>query len=399
MDFVLGFDKFYPNIKTYSMMGLNRGSVQSWEKEEFGITRYPTNVIAVTHHSTISEKLPAVESMVWSNRLQWEALRVAREIPETVGGKLEEYGAIFLTSASPEKSHSLARLEIRDRVEEIRRSLERRTGMRLWVGVGSTFSPGDQLVDSRRQAVLSMNLCGSLGLPVVFYEDYAGQMSRQGRSSLNSFLRRLLTVYQKGSPEERETAREEYIRRALSSSNERGEKLRMYLLEAVFILVEALRGRFLSERDLDTLVDSMEKKLEGARTLQDMLAIFREGLDLVTKIMARPLEGKRSILIEQVKEYVDRNMAGNLRIGDLAKRIGLSKPAFLAGFRRITGQGFSQYLQRSRIEEAKHMLGTSTIRVSRVAQECGFNSLSYFIQAFKRATGLSPRRYRATFQK
>src|SRR5258707_7830794 len=77
MNFMLGIDKFLPRVRS-ELTGNRRQDIQKWEKEELGITRYPTTVLAVSQDSKTLEQFSVVESMVLSNRIQWEALRVAR---------------------------------------------------------------------------------------------------------------------------------------------------------------------------------------------------------------------------------------------------------------------------------------------------------------------------------
>ncbi len=387
MDFMLGLDKFHPRVSV--------GEVShKWEKEELGITRYPTTVLAVTHHAPALEQWSTLKSMVCANRLQWEALSVAREFPETVAGKLEDYGVLFVTSASPSKTKVQAKLEIRDRVEAICRRLEKKTGMELLVGIGSTLAPGVKLVESRLQAVMAMNLCSSMGRSLIFYEDYAEKVPIRQGQGLRPALAWLRKAYRGGSHQEREAARAEFIRQALIYSNEQNESLRLCLLEAFFIMTDSLRSCFVSEQELDVLADSLEERLLKAPTIQEMLTLFREGLEKIGKVGDRPSEGRRLARMEEVKQFMDRNFTKEVKLKDLVEQTGLCVPTFLKGFRRTTGLGFSKYLQGLRLEEAKRLLRTSPLSVERVAQESGFNSSSYFIQAFKRATGLSPQIYR-----
>jgi AraC-like DNA-binding protein len=311
-----------------------------------------------------------------------------------VAGKLEDYGAIFVTSASPSKSKVQARLEIHDRMESIRRRLEKRTGMRLWAGVGATLPPGDQLLESRRQAVSALSLCASLQKNVVFFEDHPGPINPKWSRGLRMALRQLLKSHLRGSDQEKESARAEYMRQALLYSHERGESLRAHLLEAVFILTESLRDRLVLGDESDILIDALEERLQNALAIRDMLTAFREGLEGFARIGTKPSEGKRLAGMEQMKQYVDEHFAEPLRITELAARMDLSKPAFLKNFRLRTGQGFSQYLQNRRLEEAKLMLRSGSLSIARVAQECGFNSSSYFIQAFRRLAHISPGQYR-----
>ena len=50
--------------------------------------------------------------------------------------------------------------------------------------------------------------------------------------------------------------------------------------------------------------------------------------------------------------------------------------------------------QVERDDEARQMLQEGPLTLERIAQECGFNSASYLIQAFKRTLGTSPRKYK-----
>ncbi len=387
LDFMVGLEKFNPRTSF-------DGTLQEWEAKEMGITRYPTTVLAVTPRALAPEKWSALRSMVSSNRLQWDALAVAREFPETVAGRLEDYGTLFVTSASPSKSKVQAKLEIRDRAEAIHRRLEKTTGMKLLVGIGTTLAPGSQLMESRQQAVLAMNLCASMRRTVAFHEDLADQAPSWLGRGLRQALTRLRRAYQGGAPPERDTARAEFIHRALIYSNERGESLRAHLLNAFFILAEPLFARSLLAKELNSLVDAQEERLLRASSIQEMLSIFQEGLEKVRKAGDKPSVGGRLARMEEVKHHMDLHFTQPLRLEEIAEKTGLSRRGFLQNFQSATGQGFSQYLQRLRLEEAKRLLRVSPLSIARVGQESGFNSASYFIQAFKRSTGVSPKVYR-----
>jgi len=387
MDFMIGLDKFHPRVTAGFVL-------HEWEKEELGITRYPTTVLAVTHPVPAPGQGSTIRAMARANRLQWESLWVAREFPETVAGKLEDYGALFVTSASPLKTKVQAKLEIRERMEAILARLEKRTGLKLLAGVGNTLSPGDKLVESRHQAMLAMNLCPSLGRSLVFYEDHSENIPQGPGRGLRPALSRLRKAFQGGSFPEREVARSDFIRQALTYSQEHPESLRAHLLEASFFVADSLLGRSGDKTALGVLADSVEERLLRASTTQDMLSFFRDGLDKIGAAGDRPSEGERLAHMEEVRRFVDQHFTGPLRLKELAKKAGLSEPAFLKGFQRATGHKFSKYVQALRLEEAKRLLRASPLSILRVAQESGFNSTSYFVQTFKRATGLTPGAYR-----
>ena len=60
--------------------------------------------------------------------------------------------------------------------------------------------------------------------------------------------------------------------------------------------------------------------------------------------------------------------------------------------------GFSEFLGRARIENAKQSLANSVLSISEVADLTGFGSLSQFNRTFRRYAGCSPKEYRASLQ-
>ena len=60
---------------------------------------------------------------------------------------------------------------------------------------------------------------------------------------------------------------------------------------------------------------------------------------------------------------------------------------------------FVDFVARYRIEKAKNLLQDSRWRISGVAFEVGFQSLSQFNRSFRRIEGQSPKQYRAAITK
>jgi AraC-like DNA-binding protein len=54
----------------------------------------------------------------------------------------------------------------------------------------------------------------------------------------------------------------------------------------------------------------------------------------------------------------------------------------------------SEYLLNVKIEKAKKLLKYTDHAITEICYLCGFSSASYFTQAFKRKTGVSPSYYK-----
>ena len=63
-------------------------------------------------------------------------------------------------------------------------------------------------------------------------------------------------------------------------------------------------------------------------------------------------------------------------------------------FKRATGMTFTEYLSFVRVAKSKQLLANPQKRISEVAYEAGFSSLTHFNRMFRRITGQSPTAYR-----
>ncbi|TKC86348.1 AraC family transcriptional regulator [Trinickia terrae] len=78
----------------------------------------------------------------------------------------------------------------------------------------------------------------------------------------------------------------------------------------------------------------------------------------------------------------------------LASNVGMSRTAFASRFRRMVGSAPLEYLQQWRMAIAMTALKSSDEPLVSIAERIGYLSDTAFSIAFKRATGISPGRYR-----
>lgn len=78
----------------------------------------------------------------------------------------------------------------------------------------------------------------------------------------------------------------------------------------------------------------------------------------------------------------------------ISNEIGIN-PKYLSHlFAERTGEGFSAYLRRARIEKAKQLLTETDDPTALIATACGFRTSSYFIEVFRHVEGVTPTQYR-----
>lgn len=98
-------------------------------------------------------------------------------------------------------------------------------------------------------------------------------------------------------------------------------------------------------------------------------------------------------IIFDVIRYVRLNYRTLSGIDEIAAKFYINRDYLTRVFRRHTGFTVHDYLRNVRISKSKILLKKGR-GVTETAFSCGFNSTSYFIRVFKKATGVTPSKYR-----
>ena len=92
--------------------------------------------------------------------------------------------------------------------------------------------------------------------------------------------------------------------------------------------------------------------------------------------------------------HIQANLDGDLSLGALSAKAGLSQHHFHRMFRDALSETTKKYCERLRLERAAFALRSATDPVVQIALDVGFQSHEVFSRAFKRHFGVSPRQYR-----
>lgn len=98
--------------------------------------------------------------------------------------------------------------------------------------------------------------------------------------------------------------------------------------------------------------------------------------------------------VTKARQWIDQNSAEEVSLRKVAKVVNVSAKYFSELFKQVTGVAFSEYVGRIRIEKAKDLLVAGEHRISEIAFEVGFQSLSQFNRSFVKFTGKSPKAFR-----
>jgi AraC-like DNA-binding protein len=370
-----------------------------WIQTDIGIRRVPTTVLTVIPLSTHGKKRDPIEEMFRIYRFQRKSFRIAQTYPQTVGGKLENYGALFITSSDPSKSRPQRRNQIEELAQRIHTFAQEELEGPVLVGVGETVTPGDTLFESYQQAVLALHLGRRSGQEVVFYKPVRVEAS-EGILEITGLLGELKHRIETSSLSGMEKVLDEFLKQVLTLSMHDPDGIRLHLQYALIQMREMIRTQGdLNERDGDQLHQSLVLSLEKAGTTQEMIFAFKDALEKLLRIMQGSGAQKAAFSMEKVRDYLDSHFGEPLRAVKLAQFAEVSVATLSRHFKKTMGMGLENYLQNLRLEEAKRLLKTGSLPVSQITKTCGFKSGSYFARLFRQKTGLSPQQFRDRSQR
>jgi AraC-like DNA-binding protein len=135
-----------------------------------------------------------------------------------------------------------------------------------------------------------------------------------------------------------------------------------------------------------------QKKLESVSSL---LSVFADHLSMKSNQIAVQAANAEPPVITKAKQFIAEHHTEDISLGQVAQAVHASVFYFCKLFKKATGINFTEYVSRVRIEKAKNFLLNPNLRVSEIAYEVGFQSLTHFNRVFKKVVGQSPTEYRS----
>jgi len=156
------------------------------------------------------------------------------------------------------------------------------------------------------------------------------------------------------------------------------------------IPVIILTGKVLTEEDMERLNQGVITILEkGLFSLDETAAHISAALESKRR---KSKEVQRHV--RKAMAFIHNHFAENITRSDIAQYISISEDYLTFCFRQELGTTPITYLQRYRVNQAKHLLKDTDRAITEIALDVGFSDNSYFSRIFRRITGISPDKFR-----
>ncbi len=98
--------------------------------------------------------------------------------------------------------------------------------------------------------------------------------------------------------------------------------------------------------------------------------------------------------ISGIVDYLTEHYCENFSMAELCQRVGMTESSFSRYFRRATGNSFTDFVNRLRINKACQLLMETDRYVTNVCYDVGFNNVANFNRRFLQVKGMTPSEFR-----
>ncbi|MNB79444.1 Melibiose operon regulatory protein [compost metagenome] len=152
------------------------------------------------------------------------------------------------------------------------------------------------------------------------------------------------------------------------------------------------------EQLLYSMLDEMDEQAPGyTLKLQNLTAelllyiartVWKRGAQ--PEALTSPAQRK----VTEIVRHINQHYGETLQLDGIAEAFYISKSHLSRIFKKITGFGYTEYVNLIRVREAERLLRDTDWSITLVSEDCGFDSLTHFGKVFKQISGVPPREYR-----
>lgn len=146
------------------------------------------------------------------------------------------------------------------------------------------------------------------------------------------------------------------------------------------------------------IADIYSRKSDKAAVCNDLQALFEDMcLDFTKRICEIKKDDIISIHIRKCIDHIYEDLNADLSVKGLANYTKLNKSYLSKLFKHETGQTIKAYVTAAKMDTAQNLLKYSDLSYFEISASLGYSSQSAFTYAFRKFTGITPRKYREKY--
>lgn len=330
----------------------------------------------------------AVGASVRANKFYPEFREIAKGFFECLVGPVMGNQIVLLVPHEKEKVEYEERVEILTRMRNMIHKMELRIDSKFRGGIGRVC-PLENVKNSYSEALRALRESGSHvvhinDIPLV--QDYDGEYPLNLE---NSYCQRAIEADYGGAAQ----AADQFFDWMLNNYKEYREAIEIKVLELVMRIEYSAffkGGVKYGFRYRENYL----KEIHGCRDYEELRNWFQRKTEDVCRGMATTKDKESESVVARAKAYIKENYQKDISLDDVSRMVDISPYYFSKLFKQEQGEGFVEYLTRTRMTAARQLLRTPQYSIKEICAMCGYSDPNYFSRIFKRYEGVTPSEYR-----
>jgi two-component system response regulator YesN len=297
-------------------------------------------------------------------------------------------GRIVLLNRSPETDLALIG-------EQCIRAIRDKLDIKASVGVGTEYADLSQVKDGYREALEALRygkLTGG-GQVISFGEDIR---LTNGSWNLKLLEMEEIVFFIKTGVDDQAIQAIDHLFLALSTS--RGatiEKAHAISIHFISLMTNALSELGLSQLRTEWINGSIFNRVFTSSTIGELKMVLSDLTKEASEHVQKNRLKKKNSIIEEVKEHISQEFHNpDISLASVSSKYHLNSSYLSRIFKQETGQNFTDYLLKLRMEAAVNLLNETDWKAYQIAEKVGIKDPYYFSNCFKKVTGVSVQEYR-----
>lgn len=304
-----------------------------------------------------------------------------------------------IISVSKEQSKDEALEKTITILEEIKQTLEKYLKITVTIGVGTYVDNVTYIKNSYKVALSALDYRLVLGgNRIIFIEDIEPQT--ENKIIFDEYKEReLITSIKAGTEDEINNVLDKLFN-YVSSSKSSIKDSQVYLMEMLITVLKAAKE---SNADMENVFGgnmNLFMTLDNMKDIDEIKEWMKEICIKTMKYIIKDRQDTSKALVRKAKDYVNNSYyESDITINKICNYLHISPTYFSFIFKKETKTTFINYLTDIRMESAKELLRTTSMKTFEIAEKIGYSEPNYFSYCFKKKFDMSPSEYRNSAKK
>lgn len=164
------------------------------------------------------------------------------------------------------------------------------------------------------------------------------------------------------------------------------------LRELFFFMEYTLDTLGLIDKDLKNRKYINIATVNSITTLQESINWFNSIVDEISNCSINHNK-KHTEIINQINSYIEENYTSSISLSNIAEKFFINKNYLCDIFKSETNSTINDYITNLRIDKSKELIRDTSLTLTQIAYQIGYQNTSYFNRVFRKKTGISPSEY------